>query len=134
MVMHLGACRRDTSSSSSGAEKPIDVASIIAGCSDLEGCDRQCAEANPNACVSAGRLYEFGHGVTVDPTRAFRLYERACDLKSAGGCYNAAVLLESGKGVDRDLAAARQLYARVCEMGSKTSCEHARRLGDGGSP
>lgn len=134
-AMALGACRAtEASPQGKGVDKPIDVASVIAGCTELEDCNRQCAEKSASSCVSAGRLYEFGHGVAADPARAFRLYEQACDSKYAGGCYNAAVLLESGKGVERELGRARQLYAKVCEMGSKTSCERARTLGEGAKP
>jgi hypothetical protein len=131
VTLQLSACRdRDVSSHANGPEKPIDVASVIAGCKDLDDCNRRCEEKIASTCVSAGRLYEFGRGVETDPSRAFRLYERACDWNDAGGCYSAAVLLEAGKGIERDSVRAHQLYARVCEMGSKTSCERARTLGD----
>ena len=132
-ALELGACRaRDASPQHDGAARPINVASTIAGCEALDDCTRLCSEKNPNSCVSAGRLYEFGHGVPADPSRAFQLYEQACDFKYAGGCYNAAVLLEAGKGVGADPARARKLYAQVCQMGSKTSCERAQRLGGDG--
>jgi TPR repeat protein len=128
-VLGLGACdQRNLSSSNGMADKPIDVASTVAGCADLEDCNRQCAGQRANACVSAGRLYDFGRGVAADPARAFRLYEQACDLSYAGGCYNAAILLETAKGVGRDLDRARRLYRKVCDMGSKTSCERAAAL------
>jgi TPR repeat protein len=126
----LGACHdRSTSPGERGAAKPVDVTSVIAGCRDLGECNRLCAAQQAPACVSAGRLYEFGHGVPADPARAFPLYVEACDLKFAGGCYNAAVLLEAGKGVDKDPVRARALYGKVCAMGSQTSCERARALG-----
>ena len=132
-ALGVAACSgTDTAPHGRGVDKPIDVASIIAGCKDLDDCNRQCTEKSPGSCVSAGRLYEFGHGVPSDPVRAFPLYERACDFKYAGGCYNAAVLLEAGKGVQRNPARAREFYAKVCQMGSKTSCEKARALGSGG--
>jgi TPR repeat protein len=127
----LGACRTENASSQGGGtEKPLEVASIIAGCTTLDDCNRQCTEKTPGACVSAGRLYEFGHGVPADPARAFQLYEQACDWKYPGGCYNAAVLLEAGKGVEKDLKRARELYAQVCQMGSKTSCGRADTIAD----
>ena len=127
-ALGTGACRR-AEPSRHGDDKPINVASTIAGCESLDDCTRKCSDKNPNSCVSAGRLYEFGHGVPADPSRAFDFYERACAFKYAGGCYNAAVLLEAGKGVGADPGRARELYAQVCQMGSTTSCEQARRLG-----
>ncbi len=129
-ALSVGACRgHDPSDAARAATKPIDVASMIAGCKDLDECTRQCEVQQPNACVSAGRLYEFGHGVAADPSRAFQLYAQACDWKFAGGCYNAAVLLEAGKGVAKDLERARELYGKVCAMGSQTACERAKTLG-----
>jgi TPR repeat protein len=130
-TLGLAACRApDTSSQTSGAEKPLEVASIIAGCKTLDDCNRQCTEKTPAACVSAGRLYEFGHSVPADPSHAFQLYEQACDWKYAGGCYNAAVLLEAGKGVEKDLSRARELYAQVCQLGSKTACGRTDTVAD----
>ena len=134
-ALGLGACRnRSPAPSASGANKPVDVASVIAGCKDLTECNRKCGERDPHACVSAGRLYEFGHGVPADPARAFGLYVQACDQDFAGGCYNAAVLLEAGKGVPADRVRARDLYAKVCAMGSQTSCDRARALDEQGKP
>ena len=132
-ALGLGACGAPSASSRNGsAARPVDVASTIAGCSTLDDCVRQCAEKRATGCVSAGRLYEFGHGVTADPSRAFPLYEEACELKYAGGCYNAAVLLEAGKGVERDQARAHGLFAKVCQMGSNTACAQAQALGEDG--
>jgi TPR repeat protein len=132
-ALGFGACRtNEASRHGDGANKPINVASTIAGCENLDDCTRKCSDKSPNSCVSAGRLYEFGHGVPADPSRAFGLYQQACDLKYAGGCYNAAVLLEAGKGVEADPVRARELYAQVCQMGSTTSCDQARRLGSDG--
>jgi TPR repeat protein len=134
-ALGLAACRTpDSSSQSGGAERPLGVASIIAGCTTLDDCNLQCTERTPAACVSAGRIYEFGHGVPADAARAFQLYEQACAWRYAGGCYSAAVLLETGKGVERDLSRARELYAQVCQLGSKTACRQASTLGDDGKP
>jgi uncharacterized protein len=106
----------------------------MTACQNLEECDQQCSAGQPAACVSAGRLYEYGHGVVADPARAYRLYNRACALGYAGGCYNAAVLLEAGRGISRDLRRARELYAKVCQMGSNTACDRAEALGHDGGP
>jgi TPR repeat protein len=135
VALGLVACRKAKPwSDATGPDKPIDVASVIAGCTDPDDCDRQCVAKHASSCVSAGRMYEFGRGAPADPSRAFRLYEQACDLSYAGGCYNAAVLLEAGNGVDRDSERARQLYAKVCEMGSKTACQRAETHKDGRKP
>ena len=124
--LSFAACHeRPSASEAHGPDKPIDVASVVAGCKGLAECDEACGKDQAQACVSAGRLYEFGRGVIADPSHAFALYQRGCDLGYAAGCYNAAFLLSAGKGVAKDPSRARELYAKVCEMGSKTACEKA---------
>jgi len=110
------------------AQKPLDVASMIAGCTTLADCEKQCSEGKPAACVSAGRSYEYGHGVAADPARAYSLYSRSCEFGYSGGCYNTALLRELGRGVPKDLDKARELYAKVCQMGSNTACDRAESL------
>jgi TPR repeat protein len=70
--------------------------------------------------------------VVADPARAYRLYDRSCELGYAAGCYNAALLLELGRGVAKDVDRARELYAKVCQMGSNTACERAEMLSAAG--
>jgi TPR repeat protein len=134
LPLALAGCRRSSDSSSppDASKGPVDVASTIAGCQTLEECDQKCSSGQPAACVSAGRLYEYGRGVAADPARAYRLYDLSCALGYPGGCYNAAVLLESGRGVSKNVQRARQLYARVCQMGSNTAGERGGELSDVG--
>jgi len=127
-------CRRCSSSTPDGSGKPIDVASAITGCQTIAECDQQCASGQAAACVAAGRLYEYGHGIAADPGRAYRLYDRACALGYAGGCYNAAVLLEAGRGISKDVSRARELYSKVCQMGSNTACDRAEVLAQDAGP
>ena len=129
----LASCRRSSSSAPDAGSRAIDVNPTLAACKDVQECNEQCSSAQPASCVAAARLYEYGHGVAADPARAFRLYDRACELGYVGGCYNAAVLLEAGRGVSKDLRRARELYVKVCEMGSNTACDRAEALAvDGG--
>lgn len=134
IIFLLMGCHGSSNSSppAEGSVKPVDVASVIAGCDTAEECERDCASGKPAACVSAGRLYEFGRVVTVDLARAYHFYDQSCIHGYAGGCYNAALLLESGRGTPRDVRRARELYARVCQMGSKTSCARAEALSETG--
>ncbi len=133
LLLFIG-CRRGSSTAPDASGKPIDVASAITGCQNIQECDQQCSSGQPAACVSAGRLYEYGRGVVADPARAYGLYDRACALGYAGGCYNAALLLEAGRGISRDTSRARELYAKVCQMGSNTACDRAQALGHDGGP
>ena len=133
LLWALTGCRRSSDSSSSEtSRRPVDVASTIAGCEALEECDQKCSSGQPAACVSAGRLYEYGRGVAADPARAYRLYDLSCALGHPSGCYNAAVLLEAGRGVSKNVQRARQLYDRVCQMGSNTACERGEQLSNVG--
>src|SRR5258707_15813945 len=77
ILFYLTGCRRSGGSPSppDGSQKPLDVASAIAGCATLQECDQECSSGRPAACVSAGRFYEYGDGVAKDPVRAFRLYD-----------------------------------------------------------
>ena len=130
LLLCATACRKSKSDAPvpPEAQKPLDVASVIAGCTSVADCEKECSEGKPAACVSAGRTYEYGHGVAADPARAYSLYTRSCELGFSGGCYNAALLRELGRGVSRDLDKARELYAKVCQMGSNTACERAESL------
>lgn len=128
--LSLTACHRAGRAPSSPDEKPLAVATAIAGCANATDCEKKCAAGAAGACVEAGRLHEFGHAGARDATRAYDLYERACTLSNPSGCYNAAVLLEGGKGVRRDVDHALTLYKRVCDSGSKTACARAESLGE----
>jgi TPR repeat protein len=130
LLLFLAACHRSSGSSPPGAEKPIDVATQIAGCASVAECEQKCSSGASAACVEAGRLYEFGHVGARDAARAYGLYQKACALGSAGGCYSSAVLLEAGNGVAKNVPRALELYEKVCQMGSKTACTHAETLGE----
>jgi TPR repeat protein len=132
-LVSLLACRRTGESVPDASGRAIDVAAVVAACKTSEDCDRECSAGIPASCVAAGRLYEYGHGVPVDPSRAFRLYEQACAQGYAGGCYNAAILLEYGRGVSKNLARARELYTNVCNAGGSSACDRAAAIRpDGG--
>ena len=87
---------------------------------------RACALKEANGCLSAGRMYEFAHGVAKDEKRAESFYDQACSIGFTAGCYNDAIMLENGRGVAKDLARAAVLYDRACNAGSKTACESAK--------
>jgi TPR repeat protein len=96
----------------------------------LESLSRACDLGNGSACMFAGRLYEFAHGLDRDVGKALALYERSCSLGFQGGCYNEAVVLEP-----RNPARAAALYRQVCTAGSPIACAAASKLAmDGGRP
>ena len=132
LFLLLPCCHRPAKAPSpaASAEQPVEVASVLSGCQSLQQCAQACSSGQPAACVAAGRLYEYGHGVPIDAASAYKAYDRACALGYAGGCYNAALLLEAGRGVKKDAGRARQLYATVCQAGSRTACARADALAD----
>jgi TPR repeat protein len=83
---------------------------------------------DPSACVFAGQMHEFAHGVPKDDAKAARLYERACDLYWAPGCYNLAIMYERGTGVPADRAKAGDLYQSACTAGAAQACDKAREM------
>jgi TPR repeat protein len=130
LLLLLVSCHKNDNTAVKKEEQPVNVARLIAGCSNAADCEAQCTRRVASACVEAGRLYEFGHAGTRDARRALPLYERACTLGFSGGCFNVAVLLESGQAGPRDEKRAAQLFAQVCQSGSKTACARAAALKD----
>jgi TPR repeat protein len=83
---------------------------------------------DPPACVFAGQMHEYAHGVPKDNAKAAALYERACRAGWAAGCYNQAIMLENGRGVPQQLDKAASLYDTACAAGAKAACEKAKAL------
>ncbi len=86
------------------------------------------------ACVFAGQMHEYAHGIPKDDAKAAALYARACDLGWMAGCYNSAIMFENGRGVTPDRTRAADLYASVCASGGALACDKARRLRDPHDP
>jgi TPR repeat protein len=83
---------------------------------------------DPPACVFAGQMHEYAHGVPKDVVKAARLYETACDAGWTAGCYNLAIMFENGRGVPLDRDRAARLYDSACSAGAKGACERAKGL------
>ena len=80
------------------------------------------------ACIFAGQMYEYAHGVAKDDEKAARYYQQACDMGSQAGCYNLGIMYENGRGVPRDRAKAGDLYQAACTAGAKTACDKAKQM------
>jgi TPR repeat protein len=80
------------------------------------------------ACVFAGQMNEYAHGVPKNEAAAGGFYEKACDLGWAAGCYNLAILSEKGHGVPQDRPKAAKLYGIACRAGAKQACEKETEL------
>jgi len=119
-------------SSHSPSPSPVFHGTPPDGGGSLASLSPACDRGDGSACMLAGRLYEFAHGVDTDLAKALSLYERSCALGYGPGCYNVAVLLEKSR---QNLGRAAALYQQVCATGSPTACAAAARLaGDGGAP
>lgn len=85
--------------------------------------ERGCDLGDPAACLFAGQMYEYAHGVLKDDVRATGLYQRSCDAGWSPGCYNLAVMVEAGRGVPADRNRAIALYRGACSAGARQACE-----------
>ena len=90
--------------------------------------EHACDMRDASACLFAGQMHEFAHGVPKDDVVAARFYGRSCDLGYAAGCYNLAILFEEGHGVPKDRAKAGDLYQVACTAGAKQACDRAREM------
>jgi TPR repeat protein/tRNA A-37 threonylcarbamoyl transferase component Bud32 len=85
-----------------------------------------CDEGAAALCLAEGERYAAGQGVTADPARAARLFERACTLHDAAGCARLGDTLARGRG--RDVARAASAYERACDGGQLAACASLGRL------
>lgn len=85
-------------------------------------CDGKSVKGKVRACVTAGRAYFDGDGVTADHARASALWQRACDAGDAEGCGLAGSMLETGDGGVTDGPRAVELYTKGCKLNDARSC------------
>ncbi len=95
---------------------------------------------DPAACVFAGQMHEYAHGVPKDDRAAAGFYEASCKLGWAVGCYNLAIMTENGRGLPADRSKAAELYGVACKAGATQACDKESELSalhaiaaDGGS-
>jgi len=88
-----------------------------------------CDEGNAEACNMLGIMYAGSEGgLTADPVRSRRLYDRSCNGSWGWGCNNLAENLRDGKGGDQDLAGAATNFRTACEAGIAGSCNSLGNL------
>jgi TPR repeat protein len=90
--------------------------------------EQACAMKNAAACVSAGQIYEFHHGVDKDDVKAADFYRRGCDIGDQVACANFAIMLENGRGVATDVERAAILYDKACRAGAGLACDRLKHL------
>jgi hypothetical protein len=84
--------------------------------------EQACDGGSADSCVNVGWLYDTGHGVRRDESRAASFFQRACDGGSAEGCFNLGADYDAGKGVALDYAQAAALFQRACDGGNAEGC------------
>jgi TPR repeat protein len=74
-------------------------------------------------------MYENGIGVpSIDETRAFEAYDKACGAQDRLGCRNLAHMYLDGRGVPQDSNAALKYLGDACQHGEGKSCNDLRLL------
>jgi len=84
--------------------------------------EQACDGGSADSCVNVGWLYDTGHGVRRDESRAASFFQRACDGGSAEGCLNLGADYDAGKGVVLDYAQAAALFQKACNGGIAEGC------------
>jgi TPR repeat protein len=75
-------------------------------------------DPDPGDCFLLGVLYRYGVGVTKDESKAFSLYEKACELGNGGACDNLAYIYQQ-KGDRRKF---EEYRIKSCKGGIKHAC------------
>lgn len=87
---------------------PTAVYSLMAG---------RAEKGDVGAMLSLGRLYEHGHGVARNYSKALEWYSKAAGQGLPEGYYNLGVCYEVGMGTASDMAKAGAAYAKAAELG-----------------
>ena len=73
-------------------------------------------------------MYDQGHGVPQDYTKAREWWEKAAARGNAKAQFNLGVIYGLGQGVQVDEAKAREWFSKACENGHQRGCENSRKL------
>jgi TPR repeat protein len=95
--------------------------------------ESSCWLGQPDPCFQVGRLFTGGgDGVSADPRRALRAFERGCELGERVSCNELGDALEYGDGAPRDLERAAALFERSCRLGAPIGCANLGYLAEHG--
>ena len=135
--LFIGCASRVTASAAPAPAPPPDayVRSTDKGCGwNAAECERMCASHDYDACSMLGSIYQDGApaaggipsaggaSVAPNPSRAFELYERACQGGSNSGCVNFGNAYERGEIAPPSTERARQAFLQTCERGYSWGC------------
>ena len=95
--------------------------------------ERGCSGSDALGCRSLGWMYDHGHGVKEDASRATQLYAKAltlyqrdCGTGDARSCTMVGVSAGEGKGSARDEKRAVEFYQRGCDLRDGLGCKYLR--------
>lgn len=71
-----------------------------------------------------GSCFQYGRGVTENPTESVRWYKKAADLGDARGMLNYGWCLETGTGINMDKEQAVSYYHKAAELGNGTAANN----------
>lgn len=77
-----------------------------------------------------GRMYHFGHFVSVDYSKAKTWYEKAVENGDAGAMNNIGVLYNNGEGVAQDYHIAKEWYKKAADKGNALAMRNLGLLYD----
>ena len=78
---------------------------------------REAASGDASAMAAIGMLYDTGHGVAQDFSRALEWYRRAADAGNVSAMFNVATMLENGRGASANPHEAVRWYGRAAAHG-----------------
>ena len=91
------------------------------------------AEGDHRAQFAMGLVYDRGHGVPQDKSKAFKWYEKGASSGNAKAQYNLALMYQNAEGVPRDEPEAIRWYLKAAERGISDAIERVHELAEGGN-
>ncbi len=87
--------------------------------------EKSCDTGDVDSCNELGQLYYNGDkNVSVDFTKAVKLYEIACNGNNMSGCSGLGVMYHNGEGVKKDSSKAYVLFEKACKSGESVGCNN----------
>jgi len=89
---------------------------------DIATLQELCTRNITKYCNRLGHRYQSGQGVARNPSKALKLYQKSCDLKSYNGCFLVGSFYNSAKGIKKNRQKAKHFYEKSCNLGGSNGC------------
>lgn len=90
----------------------------------IEHLSYDCEAGDASACDKIGAGYDF----LKDYAKAFKFYQKSCDLGETDGCVGLASLYERGLGVGKSPQKAIEIYKNGCNDANAAACLHLAQI------